>query len=157
MFVHQHERDNYCTDPREWDKIRHFLPTDEKIWSPFYCDGKMKEYFAEMGFDIIHMNEDFFLNNHGDIVVDNPPFSRYRQVCERLFALQKPFILIGLYQTLGTKWFQEMFKDDLQLIIPHSRIKFYHHTNKKLTNYTPPFGTLFYCWRMNLPKDINWV
>jgi hypothetical protein len=41
-------------------RIKDYIPKDKKIWAPFYCDGKQKEYFEEMGFDIIHEDKDFF-------------------------------------------------------------------------------------------------
>lgn len=157
MFLHHKKSDNYATRPEEWKKIKHLIPLGKRIWCPFYADGAMKEYFADMGFDIYHEDEDFFLNDHGDIVIDNPPFSKYREICDRLKKLDKPFILLGQYRTLSTKWFQDAFKDDLQLVIPSSRIRFYHMTDEQRSRYTPPFGSLFYCWKIGLPRDLNWV
>ena len=75
-FTEDKDSDNYATDKLGWEIIKEYIPTDKTIWSPFYCDGKQKEYFKEMGFDIIHEDEDFFENNKGDIIIDNPPFSK---------------------------------------------------------------------------------
>jgi hypothetical protein len=44
---------------KDWLRIKDYIPKDKIIWSPFYCDGKQKEYFKDMGFDIIHEDEDF--------------------------------------------------------------------------------------------------
>jgi hypothetical protein len=71
MFTNDKDSDNYATDKKGWEIIKDFIPKDKVIWSPFYCDGKQKEYFEEMGFNIIHENEDFFENNKGDIIIDN--------------------------------------------------------------------------------------
>ncbi len=79
MFNDDNESDNYITNKESWLKIKDFIPKDKKIWSPFYCDGKMKEYFKEMDIDIIHENEDFFLNDRGDIIIDNPPYSKKKK------------------------------------------------------------------------------
>ncbi len=78
-FTNDRDSDNYTTDKSAWLMIKDYIPNNKKIWSPFYCDGLQKEYFKEMGFDIIHEDEDFFENNKGDIVVDNIPFSKKKK------------------------------------------------------------------------------
>jgi hypothetical protein len=155
-FTNDKDRDNYTTDIKGWEIIKDYIPKDKVIWSPFYCDGKQKEYFKELGFDIIHLDEDFFQNNKGDIVIDNPPFSKMRLICERLKELNKPFILVSFSRVLLMKWFQRLFKDHLQVIIPFTRPTFTHLTNPK-KGYTPPFGVQYYCWKMNLEKDLIFI
>ena len=152
-FTKDKESDNYSTDKEGWKMIKDYIPTDKKIWAPFYCDGKQKEYFKEMGFDIIHEDEDFFENNKGDIIIDNPPFGKWIEICDRLKELDKPFILISIPRCFLTKRFQNLFKDHLQLIIPNKRPTFTHLTNNK-KKYTPPFGVWYFCYKMNLPKDL---
>jgi hypothetical protein len=78
-FTNDKSSDNYITNKNEWFRIKEYIPKDKVIWCPFYCDGKQKIYFKEMGFDIIHEDEDFFKNNKGDIVIDNPPFSKKKR------------------------------------------------------------------------------
>ena len=51
------------------------------------------------------------------------------------------------------KWFQKLFKEHLQIIIPFKRPTFTHLVNPKL-GYTPPFGTQYYCYKMDLKKDL---
>ena len=60
MFTDDKSTDNYATDKVGWELIQDYIPKDKKIWSPFYCDGKMKDYFEEMGYDIYHKDKDFF-------------------------------------------------------------------------------------------------
>ena len=155
-FTNDKSSDNYITNKEDWLRIKEYIPTDKKIWAPFYCDGKQKEYFAEMGFDIIHEDEDFFENNKGDIVIDNLPFSKKKEVLKRLKELEKPFIIVLPSVILCYKYFQDYFKDDLQLIIPYNRIKFKHleSINK---NYSPPYASFFFCYKMNLPKDLLFI
>ena len=153
MFTNDKDSDNYATDKGGWEIIKDFIPKDKVIWSPFYCDGKQKEYFEEMGFNIIHENEDFFENNKGDIIIDNPPFSKMKEICIRLKELDKPFILVAFSKVILMKWFQRLFKDDLQVIIPFTRPTFTHLINPK-KGYTPPFGVMYYCYKMNLEKDL---
>lgn len=152
-FTKDNINDNYATNKKGWEIIKQYIPTDKKIWSPFYCDGKQKEYFEQMGYDIIHEDEDFFKNDKGQIIIDNPPFSKFKDVCIRLKELDKPFIIIGFSKVLLLKWFQQLFKDNLQIIIPFTRITFNQLNNNK-PNYTPPFGCFYFCYKMNLEKDL---
>ena len=156
-FTNDKDSDNYATDKKGWEIIQSYIPKDKVIWSPFYCDGKQKEYFEEMGFDIIHEDKDFFsYTPEYDIIVDNPPFSKLKDICIRLKELDKPLILITFSRVLYLKWFQKLFKDHLQVIIPFKRPTFTHLTNPK-KGYTPPFGVQYYCYKMNLPKDLIFI
>ncbi len=155
-FTTDKDSDNYITNKEDWEKIKQYIPKDKQIWSPFYCDGKQKEYFKDMGFDIIHEDEDFFKNNKGDIIIDNPPFSKKKEILKRLKDLDKPFILIAPSVLLGYKYFQDYFKDNLQIIVTYNRIKF-KHLNSDNKNYTPPYASFFYCYKMNLEKDLIFI
>ena len=154
MFTDQDESDNYSTDKMGWEMIKVFIPKDKVIWSPFYSDGNMKQYFQELGFDIIHQDRDFFSYTPDyEIIIDNPPFSTIKDVCVKLKELDKPFIIIARSNLLLTKWFRRIFKEHLQVIIPDKSPTFTHLTKPK-KGYVPPYGTFFYCYRMNLPKDM---
>jgi len=156
-FTKDKDSDNYATDKLGWEIIKQYIPIDKVIWAPFYCDGKQKEYFKDMGFDIIHEDRDFFsYTPQYDIIVDNPPFSKFKDICIRLKELDKPFILIGFSKIILMKWFQRLFKDDLQVIIPFKRPTFTHLTAPK-KGYTPPFGVQYYCYKMNLEKDLIFI
>ena len=155
-FTNDKSSDNYITNKEDWLRIKEYIPIDKKIWSPFYCDGKQKEYFKEMGYDIIHEDEDFFTNNKGDIIIDNPPYSKWFDICFRLKELEKPFILIAPPRAFTTKKFQNLFKDHLQIIIPNKRLTF-TKLNQESVGYTPPFGTWFFCYKINLEKDLNFI
>lgn len=155
-FTNDKDSDNYITNPEDWKRIKQYIPTDKQIWSPFYCDGKQKEYFKDMGFDIIHEDRDFFENNKGDIIIDNLPFSKKKEVLKKLKEIDKPFIMIMPSVILCYKYFQTDFKDHLQIIIPYNRIKF-KHLNSNNKNYTPPYASFFFCYKMNLPKDLIFI
>ena len=154
-FVQDKDSDNYITNKYDWERIKDYIPTDKIIWSPFYCDGKQKEYFKELGYDIIHEDKDFFsYTPEYDLLIDNPPFSKKNEILNKLNDLDKPFIIICPSMMLSYKYFQTNFKDkNIQLIIPYKRMNFKHlNSNKK--NYSPPFASFYYCYKMNLPKDI---
>ena len=156
-FTKDKDSDNYITNKYDWERIKEFIPKNKVIWSPFYCDGKMKEYFKEMGYDIMHEDKDFFAYTpEYDIVIDNPPFSKKKEILKKLKDLDKPFILIAPSMMLSYKYFQEYFKNDIQVIIPEKRINFKHlNSNKK--NYSPPFASFYFCYKMNLPKDLIFI
>ena len=156
-FIKDKDSDNYITNKEDWEKIKEYIPKDKVIWSPFYCDGKQKEYFKDMGFDIIHQDKDFFSYiPEYDIMIDNPPFSKKKEILTRIKEIDKPFILIIPSVMLCYKYFQNYFKDDLQIIISLNRIKFRHidSTNK---NYTPPYASFYFCYKMNLEKDLTFI
>jgi len=157
-FTNDKDSDNYATDKKGWEIIQQYIPKDKVIWSPFYCDGKQKEYFEEMGYNIIHEDKDFFTYTpeNYDIIVDNPPFSKMKDICIKLKELDKPFIIVAITRVILMKWFQKLFKDDLQVIIPFTRLTFTHLTHPK-KGYTPPFGTQYYCYKMDLPKDLIFI
>ena len=152
MFNEEEENDNYNTDKVHWEKILKYIPTDKKIWCPFYCDGRQKTYFADMGFDIIHEDEDFFENDKGDVIIDNPPFSKLRPILERIKKLDKPFILIMPTDKINAIWFQKLFKDGLQLIIPTKKIMCSHLDPEIKFKFN--WGLYYYCYNMNLPRDL---
>ncbi len=156
-FTEQLKTDNYRTLKENWELIKEYIPKDKKIWEPFYCDGSSGQDLRDMGFDVHHEDEDFFENDHGDIVVSNPPFSKKREVLKRLKALNKPFILILPSMMMGYKYFQDDFAGDIQIIIPAKRISFKHLDQEDDKKYSPPFGSFYYCWRMNLPNDLVWL
>ena len=156
-FTNDKDSDNYATDKIGWEIIKDYIPKDKVLYAPFYCDGKQKQYFNEMGFNIIHEDEDFFsFNPEYDLIIDNPPFSKMKEICFKLKEIDKPFIIIAFSKVILMKWFQKLFKDHLQIIIPFSRPTFTHLTNPK-KGYTPPYGVMYYCYKMNLERDIIWL
>jgi len=165
MFTDDKTTDNYATDAGGWELIRDYIPKDKKIWAPFYCDGKQGEIFKDMGYDITHEDKDFFSYEPDDydLIIDNPPFSKFRYVCSRMKELDKPFILIMPSSKINTNYFRDNFmdvEDPIQIIIPRKRIHFI-----KLVDGNPVegqrnqcnFDCFYYCYKMNLPRDIVWL
>jgi hypothetical protein len=157
------KHDDYMTPKSAWESIQHLIPTDKVIWEAFYGDGKSGTYLQELGFSVIHQDIDFFQHDLGDIIVSNPPFSKSKEVLQRLRALEKPFILILPALKIHTLYLRDLFRDSpdhLQVIVPRKRIHF-----KKCVNGEPvpnwkdatSFECFYYCWKMNLPRDIMWL
>ena len=157
------KHDDYMTPRYAWENIAHLIPKDKVVWEAFYGDGKSGEYLRELGFEVIHEEIDFFTENRGDIIVSNPPFSKSKEVLARLVELNKPFIVILPASKVTTQYVRNLFKnseDKLQLVIPRSRI----HFQKQIDGKTPEdyksscnFDCFYYCWKMNLPRDLLWL
>ena len=143
--------DDFNTPIKVWKDIEEYIPKDKVIWCPFYNDGK--HTLIDLKYNVIHENKDFFTYqpDNYDIIVDNPPFSIKKQILQRLLLLDKPFILIMPVSTLCYQYFKS-YKNKIQIIIPPKR---YNWKPEKQSSAT--FDTLFYCYKMNLPRDIIWL
>lgn len=148
------KHDDYMTPRYAWDNIKHIIPKDRVIWEAFYGDGKSGEYLKDLGFEVIHNENDFFESNEGDIVVSNPPFSKCKEILNRLVELDKPFILILPSSKINTQYFRMNFKDSnrLQIIVPRKRIQFIKN-GTELQNKCN-FDCFYYCYKIDLKKDI---
>ena len=156
-FTNDKTTDNYRTPKEAWERIKEYIPKDKVIWEPFYCDGSSGQNLKDLGYDVIHRDEDFFENNHGDIIVSNPPFSKKKEILIRLKELGKPFIMICPSMMLSYKYFQEYYADEIQVIIPKTRIWFQHLDWEEKKKYSPPFASFYFCYKMNLPKDLIFI
>jgi len=155
------KHDDYSTPKYAWENIKEYIPKDKVIWEAFYGgDGNSGKYLRELGFNVIHEPVDFFENDLGDIIVSNPPFSKVKDIMRRLLILNKPFILIFPSSKINTSYFRDWKDKNLQLIIPPKRIQFEKLINDKPVNNCRKacnFDCFYYCYKMNLPKDILWL
>lgn len=151
------EDNDYETPSHIWDDIMHLIPTNQEIWCPFYCNGYSGNYLKSKGLDIIHNEEDFFENDRGACVIDNPPYRSSqrclikREIMKRLKFLNKPFMILVPASTIQTSYFKNLFDKDIQLVIPSKQYQFMK--NGELTKGCP-FYTIWVCWKMNFEKDI---
>jgi hypothetical protein len=145
--------DGYETPLSAWKSILPYLPKDKVIWEPFYGTGLSGTYLRSLGLEVIHENEDFFKNDKGEVIVTNPPFSIKMKILQRLKELNKPFVLLLPASVLGTKALRSLFPD-IQVLIPNGRISFLKEGEQTKGCW---FASFFYCWKMNLPRDIVWL
>tara|TARA_Y100000593_G_C4119884_1_gene242125 strand:- start:18 stop:530 length:513 start_codon:yes stop_codon:yes gene_type:complete len=158
------KHDDYMTPKYAWENIKQFIPKDKVIWEAFTGDGASGQYLKEItNCEVIHDGEDFFAGKKGDIIISNPPFSKSKEVMTKMVEYDMPFILIMPSSKINTQYFRNLFskhEDKIQIIIPRKRIHF-----KKLIDGKPPegwkdrcnFDCFYYCWKMNLPRDIIWL
>lgn len=154
------KHDDYMTPKSAWEAIKDYIP-NKTIWEAFYGDGLSGKYLSDLGFQVIHTQEDFFLSNYGEVIISNPPFTKVPEILSRCKELNKPFILLMPSTKINTSYFRNFFKDDkLQLIIPRKRIHFIKVENGKTIDTGKPktsFDCFYYCWKIDLPKDIIWL
>ena len=157
------KHDDYMTPKFAWQNIKKYIPKDKLIWEAFYGDGDSGDYLKEMGFNVIHDKDDFFKSNKGELVVSNPPFSKSKEVLNRMVKLQKPFIMIMPSSKINTQYFRKLFSDSedkIQIIVPRKRISFIKKVDGKIPENWGNrcnFDCFYYCWKINLPRDIMWL
>ena len=153
------KHDDYMTPKSAWEKIKAYIPKDKVLWEAFYGDGESGKHLKELGYDVIHEAVDFYENNLGDMIVSNPPFSSAKEVMNRLYELDKPFIVIFPSSKINTQYFRKWKDKNLQIIIPRKRIQFIkvNADGSKETANKCNFDCFYYCYKMNFEKDIIWL
>jgi hypothetical protein len=156
-FNRRSNHDDYMTSKIAWENIQKYIPKDKVIWECFYGDGNSGKYLRELGFNVIHEDKDFFKWTPKEyaLSVSNPPFFNRKIYLEKLRERGKPFIMIMPINTLGTQYLKKLFKNEIQVIIPPKRLSFDKLVDGKIIDAPyPNFDCLYYCWKMNLPRDI---
>ena len=97
------KHDDYMTPFSAWEDVSPYIPRHLTLWEAFYGDGTSGYHLAELGFDVIHEDVDFFTHDLGKCVVTNPLFSELPRVLARLREFGKPFVVIMPCSTLTTR------------------------------------------------------
>lgn len=130
-----------------------FVPKDKVIWCPFDEEwSAFYQLFTENGYKVIRScltdNQDFFTyepEEHWDILISNPPFSKKDKVLKRAFEFNKPFaLLLPVNSIQGQKRFK-IFNNNIQLLVFNARVDY--HTNNNMHTYTKGnhFGSAYFC------------
>jgi hypothetical protein len=150
--------DDYMTPKYAWENIKDYIPNNKIIWEGFYGDGKSGQYLKELGFNVIHEPIDFFNDETRpdyDILISNAPFSKSKEIMNKLYEIDKPFILIFPSSKINTQYFRKWKNKGIQIIIPRKRIQFIKNGNE--LNNKCNFDCFYYCYKINLEKDIIWL
>ena len=105
MFnINYNKNDEWETPIQYWKIIEPYIPKHLTINDPFYMNGNATAKWKELGRDIVHKDDDFFLfkkSNKKEIYVSSPPYSIFNKVLKHLFFLDKPFIMLIPINKLG--------------------------------------------------------
>lgn len=98
--------DEYYTRREDAEIIaENILPIPFRVWMPFNdTDSVFRNVLVEKGFDVVATDGDFFTTNPPDgvqAIISNPPFSRKREIMDRIKALNLRFALILPFQWLN--------------------------------------------------------
>ena len=148
--------DEYYTTRKIWESVRHFIPKDKIIWECFHSDNSQSAtHLRNLGHEVVWEDCDFFTNDYGDILVSNMPFSIKKDVLTRLKQLDKPFLMIYPTQSLQTKFFKDLFKDEkIQIIFPSEKL---HYEGASTHPRGASFYSCFICYKMNFDKDVYFI
>jgi len=158
--------DDYGTPSSAFDNIKHIIEQwkDKVIFEPFYMDGRSGQILKDMECtNVIHDKEyDFFEmvdKLDYDIIISNPPFTLKKDIMTKLKEIDKPFILIMPYSVLLSKYIRDLYRNDIQIIIPKKRIQFYrlNEEHEPVYNGKSNFDCFYFCHKCNLERDINWL
>lgn len=155
------ESDECYTPEYAIKPILKYIEKTNIIWCPFDKeDSWYVRIFKENGNRVIYSHiddgKDFFEYEPAkyDIIISNPPFSLADDILERLYKLNKPFIILLPLKYLQAKVRGELFlKNGIQLLTFDKRIGYYTNgdmTKPKEGNYQ---ASSYFCWKI-LPKDL---
>jgi hypothetical protein len=127
-----------------------YLKKDWIIWESAWGTGKLASHFKNQGFNVKKDPDNLDYN----IEITNPPYSKKELFLEEAYHRGKPFaFLMPLTALEGIKRGDLYRKHGIQLIIPNRRINFIM-PNKQGSSW---FQVAWFCWRLNLPKDLMFV
>jgi len=137
-----------------------YLNKKDLIWDCAFGSGRLAKHFNKFGFNVVGCEDLDFTHQESDsifksdIIITNPPYSLKDKFLKRAFEIGKPFAFLLPLTTLEGMKRSEMFRDkNIQMIIPNRRINFEIPSGKK----SSWFATAWFCWKMNLPNQLNFV
>ncbi len=123
------------------------IPKNKVIWCPFDLgDSEFVKQLTNYGYKVIYSHikngQDFYKyepNEHWDVIISNPPFSKKRLLIERCETFKKDFCLL-----YGATIFSQSMGDTL------NRCKFlFIQNNIKFTTINDQNKSFQCCWVMN--------
>ena len=151
--------DQFQTPPEAFKLLIPYLPKIGILFECAWGKGKLASQMRKEGFIVVGNSKLDFLkrrfDRNYDYIITNPPYSLKYEFLKRCYEVGKPFALLMPLTALEGLKRGELFKKyGIQLIIPNRRINFETPSGKGGGAW---FQTAWFCWKMNLPKDINFV
>lgn len=159
---------DHCQTPAyAVDPLISQLPEHWTIWEPAAGEGYITQRLRKMGRKVV---ESDILTGHNffdlkrppggtyyDAIVTNPPYSIKYDWLERCYDLETPFALLLPLETLGAGRAQRLFRSKpVRLILFDRRVNF-KMPNVGWAKSSAQFPVAWFCYRMDLPQDINYV
>lgn len=147
----------YAVEP-----LLEYIPKDKTIWCPFDKEwSAFVQLLSKNGNKVIytHIDDgyDFFEyepNEHYDLIISNPPFSKKDKILKRCYGLNKPFCLLMPVNSLQSKFRTDLFiKYGLEVLIFDLRIDYHTRNNFESTTKGNHFGSAYFC-KDFLPKPL---
>lgn len=155
--------DLYGTPDSAIALVAGYLPR-VRIWEPCRGYGAIQDYLTAQGHDVIGTDITSGVDalttqaDNWDIAVTNPPWSLKGEFLERFYTLGKPFAFLlpcDLVNGKRTKLFE---MHGIQLIVPSWRVRYLRFDGEKPVEYgAPNTGSAWFCWKLNLPRDLIFV
>lgn len=160
--------DNCSTPPYAVEPLLHYIPNNSLIYESASGEGYIINYLINY-FRIIYgdilININYFEREiiNYDVEITNPPFSLKYLWLADAYSRNKPFCLLLPVETIGSGTAQKLFDNyGIQVIYMSPRVDFrmpnkkwvWLDDNGKIRHSSSQFPTAWFCWKMNLPKDI---
>ena len=143
--------------------IEVLMPYLNKDWTILECawgKGSLARHLESEGFRVVGDKRfDFIKDKDGwknvSCIITNPPYSKKEEFLEECYRRNKPFALLMPLTALEGKKRGALYKKyGIQLIIPNKRFNFETPSGKGSGSW---FATAWFCFGLNLPKDLNFV
>ena len=125
-----------------------YLKKDWIVLENAWGKGHLAKHLESEGFKVVSDGE-------FDCIVTNPPYSKKEEWLQKCYDSGKPFALLMPLTALEGKYRGSLYKKyGIELIIPNKRINFITPSGKGSGSW---FQVAWYCWKLNLPHQLNFV
>lgn len=159
-YLQSNKNDECYTPYYAVEPIIKYISKDKIVWCPFDEEwSAFVQLLKANGNTVLlsHLKDgyDFFKYEpfYYDIIVSNPPFSIKDRVIERLYELNKPFIILLPLNTLQGVNRYKYFKNGIQLLVFDQRIGYHNPENMLVPIEASPFASAYFCKDI-LPNDL---
>ena len=147
--------DEFGTPQIAFNILKPHIPDHWVVWECAYGKGSLAKIMETQGYSVVTSSNFFEDNQDCDVIITNPPYSLKEDFLERAYFLDKPFaFLMPLTALEGKKRGLLYRKYGIELLIPNKRINFITPSGKGSGSW---FATAWFCWQLDLPKQINFI
>ena len=154
--------DEIYSPPEALNTLLPFIKTEWIILEAAYGEGHLANNLFDCGYNVIGYKSFDFLKSNVidgyDIIVTNPPYSLKTKFIKKCYDIGKPFALLLPLTALEGKERGALYdKYGIELLIPNKRINFITPKYKDGKNSSSWFQTAWFCWKLNLPQQLNFI